>query len=354
MKRVILTGGGTGGHCLPMQVLFNNFVEKKLDCYIVTDKKGKSFFTSIDPGKVIVLWQVMQSNGRILQLFNLPIILLQSMIIFLRLNPNFTIGFGGYITFPFLIAGSLLKYKVAAHEANAVLGKANKFLMGRIKYLFTAFHETKNIHENYAKKIIHVGMPVRLYTDSMNRKESDDKHFNISVIGGSQGASSFSNFVPKAIIMFQSQTNIPCIVNHQTRKDDLILVKNAYSSSQVDSCVEKFFPDMPRRIFESDLIISRSGSSTANEIIHYGKPSILVPYPYATDNHQYYNALVLEKILGSKIILDQELNVEGLCLEILKFFKDINIKKDFISNSISRQSYINPCERIYSLIRNDL
>ena len=104
----------------------------------------------------------------------------------------------------------------------------------------------------------------------------------------------------------------------------------------------------------SDLIISRSGSSTANEIIHYGKPSILVPYPYATDNHQYYNALVLEKMLGSKIILDQELNVEGLCLEILQFFKDINIKKDFISNSISRQSYINPCERIYSLIRNDL
>ena len=147
MKRVILTGGGTGGHCLPIQVMFNSLSQKKIDCYIITDKRGKSFFRSINRDKVIIIWQLFESTKRISQFLNLPIVLFQSIIIFLRLKPNFTIGFGGYITFPFLLSGSLLRYKVAAHEANAVLGKANKFLIGRVKYLFTAFNETKNINK---------------------------------------------------------------------------------------------------------------------------------------------------------------------------------------------------------------
>jgi len=353
MKRVILTGGGTGGHCLPIQVMFNSLSQKKIDCYIITDKRGKSFFRSINRDKVIIIWQLFESTKRISQFLNLPIVLFQSIIIFLRLKPNFTIGFGGYITFPFLLSGSLLRYKVAAHEANAVLGKANKFLIGRVKYLFTAFNETKNINNKFIKKTIHVGMPVRLYKNSAFIKRPVNKDFKISVIGGSQGAKSFSNFIPKAIMKLQNENNIRCLVYHQARQEDLNLVKNIYSSSKIKSNVQQFFSDMPKRIFESDLIIARSGSSTVNEILHYGKPSILVPYPYAADNHQYYNARELEKRSISKIILNQNLNTQKLYLEILKIFKN-NFKRKYISINAPRLGNLNSCERMHDLIKNDL
>ena len=353
MKRVILTGGGTGGHCLPIQVMFNSLSQKNIDCYIVTDQRGRSFFRSIDRDKVITIWQPIETNRRISQLINLPILFIQSMMIFLRLKPNFTIGFGGFITFPFLLSGSFLRYKIAAHESNSILGNANKFLMRRIKYLFTAFDKTQNINKNFLKKTIHVGMPIRIYKSLTHMKNPTNRDFKICVIGGSQGAKSFSESIPKAIIRLQSENNVRCLVNHQARKEDLNLVKNIYGSSRVESNVQQFFSEMPKRIFESDLVISRSGSSTVSEIIYYGKPSILIPYPYAVDDHQYHNARELEKRSISKIILNKNLNTQKIYLEILKFFKN-KVKRKYIAASAPKLGNLNPCERIYDLIKSDL
>ena len=352
MKRVILTGGGTGGHCLPIQVMFDSFSQKKIDCYIITDKRGRSFFPSINQEKIITIWKPIESNKRIFQLLNLPIVFIQSLIIFLKLKPNFTIGFGGYITLPFLLSGSFLRYKIAAHEANAVLGKSNKFLLRQIKYLFTSFDKTQNIHKNFLNKTIHVGMPIRLYRFSKSIKKNSENNFKICVIGGSQGAKSFSNSIPKAIMRLQNENNVRCVVNHQSRKEDISLVKNTYGS-RVKSNVRQFFYDMPRRIFESDLVISRSGSSTVNEIIFYRKPSILIPYPYAIEDHQYHNARELEKRLIGKIILNQDLNTQKIYLEMLKIFKN-KVKRKYIAVSVPKLGNLNPCERIYDLIKGDL
>ena len=353
MKRMILIGGGTGGHCLPIQVMFDSLIQKKIDCYIVTDKRGRLFFPSINREKIITIWQPIESNKRVSQLLNLPIIFIQSLFIFLKLKPNFTIGFGGYITLPFLLSGSFLKYKIAAHEANAVLGKSNKFLLRQIKYLFTSFDKTQNVHKNFINKIIHVGMPVRLYSFRKSIKRNNNNSFKICVIGGSQGAKSFSNFIPKAIIKLQNENNISCVVNHQARKEDISLVKNTYGSSRVKSNVKQFFYDMPRRIFESDLVISRSGSSTVNEIIYYRKPSLLIPYPYAIQDHQYHNARELEKRLIGKIILNQDLNTQKIYLEMLKIFKN-KVKRKYIAFSNPKLVNLNPCEKIYDLIKSDL
>tara|TARA_Y100000590_G_scaffold426659_1_gene536007 strand:+ start:50 stop:1111 length:1062 start_codon:yes stop_codon:yes gene_type:complete len=353
MKRVILTGGGTGGHCLPIQVIFNSFIQKEIDCYIITDKRGRAFFSSINKNKIITIWQLVESNNRFSQLLNFPIIFFQSLFIFLKLKPNFTIGFGGYITLPFLLSGSFLRYKIAVHESNAVLGRANKFLIRQIKYLFTAFNETQNIHKNFQNKTIHVGMPIRLYKSSKPIKQTSNNNFKICVIGGSQGAKSFSNFIPKAIVRLQNENNIRCIVNHQAREEDVNLVKNTYGVTRVESNVKQFFPDMPKIIFESDLVISRSGSSTLNEIIYHGKPSILIPYPHATDDHQYYNARELEKRLISKIIYNQELNTQKIFLEMLKILKN-KARRKYIAFSHPKLGNLNPCERIYDLIKGDL
>ena len=352
MKRVILTGGGTGGHCLPIQVTYKSFKKRKIDCYIVTDKRGKNFFSKINSEKIIIIWQPIESNNRVSQLINFPIILLQSFVIFFKLNPSFTIGFGGYITFPFLLSGSFLKYKIAAHEANAVLGKANKLLMSRIKYLFTAFIKTRNIHKKFLSKTIHVGMPIRLYKSSKTNK-NNSKIYRICVIGGSQGAKSFSDFIPHAIIKLQNDNKFRFSVDHQVRKEELNYVRNIYKSSGIENNVKEFFSDMPRRILESDLIISRAGSSTVNEIIHYGKPSILIPYPYAADNHQYYNALELKKLLISQIILHKNLSVKKIYVEILKIIKN-KIKRKYTNTQVSKVRKLSPSEKMFNLIRNEI
>ena len=354
MKKIILVGGGTGGHCLPIKVLFNSLIQKKIDCYIVTDKRGKHFFNSINQDKVLTLWQFVESNRTISQIINIPFLFIQSIMIYLKLNPRFTIGFGGFITFPFILSGSFMNYKVAAHEANAVVGKANRLLLRNIKYLFTAFRNTKNTNKISSKKIVHVGLPIRVYRGSINKSKELKDSFIFSVIGGSQGAKDFSKCVPKAIQMFQAESTMKCFVNHQGLEDDLKFIKNFYCRSKINSDVKSYFSDMPKIIFESDLIISRSGSSTVNEIIFYNKPSVLVPYPYAADNHQYYNALsVLEQISNSTIILNKDLNSRILYLEILKIFKNTK-KRKYIGNSVSRISYSNPSECIYNFIKNDL
>tara|TARA_B100001769_G_scaffold269995_1_gene260589 strand:- start:50 stop:1108 length:1059 start_codon:yes stop_codon:yes gene_type:complete len=352
MKRVILIGGGTGGHCLPIQVTFQSFKKRKIDCYIVTDKRGKNFFSKINSEKIITIWQPIGSNTRVSQLINFPLVFLQSFFIFFRLKPNFTIGFGGYITFPFLLSGSILKYKIAAHEANAVLGKANKLLMYRIKYLFTAFIKTKKIHKKFLNKTIHVGMPIRVYK-SLKPKKNHNNSFRICIIGGSQGAKSFSDFIPHAILKLQNENKFRFLVDHQVRKNELNLVKNIYNSSGIENNVKDFFSDMPKRIFESDLIISRSGSSTVNEIIYYGKPAILIPYPYAVDNHQYYNALELEKLSIGKIILHQNLSVKKLYFEIMKIFKN-KVKRRYINVPVPKVGKITPSEKMYDLIKGEL
>ena len=151
----------------------------------------------------------------------------------------------------------------------------------------------------------------------------------------------------------QNENNVKCIVNHQARKEDISLVKNTYGSSGVKSNVQQFFYDMPRRIFESDLVISRSGSSTVNEIVHYRKPSILIPYPYAIEDHQYHNARELEKRSIGKIILNQDLNTQKIYLEMLKIFKN-KVKRKYIAFSTPKLGNLNPCEKIYDLIKSDL
>ena len=140
---------------------------------------------------------------------------------------------------------------------------------------------------------------------------------------------------------------------HQGRESDIKYIKNTYKSFGIKADVSVVFDDMPKRMQCSDVIISRSGSSTMNEIVFYKKPSILIPYPYALDDHQYYNAKTLSQNSCSTLIRNENLNSNRLTIEIFKsiFVPD---RKRYIKSKLSRINLLNSAEKMMQILKLDL
>ena len=348
MNKIILVGGGTGGHCIPMVALYKKFLKLKIDCLIITDKRGSFFFKDLKQADVIVIKTPTKFISKFEQLINFPIICLQVLLILLKNKSTHILGFGGYLTLPVLLCAKSIKRKISIHEANAVMGKANRVLSKYASSIFLTFSETKMVNTKFNLKIHKVGLPLREEFENFKIKENDK--YIISIIGGSQGSYSFSNEVPEAIIKLSNYTGRNLLVYHQCRKEDISKIKDKYHNYGILSEVSNYFNDMPQKMAESDVIISRSGSSTVNEIIYTNKPSILIPFPFAIDDHQFYNASFLEKKLCAKIIKDSEISSDLILNDLLGFYKNPD-KVSSISQKLSDLAYKNTTNDILRLIQ---
>ena len=348
MNKIILVGGGTGGHCIPMVALYKKFLKLKIDCLIITDKRGSFFFKDLKQTDVIVIKTPTKFTSKFEQLINFPIICLQILFVLFKNKSSHLLGFGGYLTLPVLLSAKSIKRKISIHEANAVMGKANRVLSKYASSIFLTFSETKMVNTKFNLKIHKVGLPLREEFENFKIKENDK--YIISIIGGSQGSYSFSNEVPEAIIKLSNYTGRNLFVYHQCRKEDISKIKDKYHNYGILSEVSNYFNDMPQKMSESDVIISRSGSSTVNEIIYTNKPSILIPFPFAIDDHQFYNASFLEKKLCAKIIKDSEISSDLILNDLLGFYKNPD-KVRFISQKLSDLTYKNTTNDILRLIQ---
>ena len=348
MNKIILVGGGTGGHCIPMVALYKKFLKLKIDCLIITDKRGSFFFKDLKKTDVIVIKTPTKFISKFEQLINFPIICLQILFVLFKNKYSHILGFGGYLTLPVLLSAKSIKRKISIHEANAVMGKANRVLSKYASSIFLTFSETKMVNTKFNLKIHKVGLPLREEFENFKIKENDK--YIISIIGGSQGSYSFSNEVPEAIIKLSNYTGRNLFVYHQCRKEDISKIKDKYHNYGILSEVSNYFNDMPQKMSESDVIISRSGSSTVNEIIYTNKPSILIPFPFAIDDHQFYNASFLEKKLCAKIIKDSEISSDLILNDLLGFYKNPD-KVRFISQKLRDLTYKNTTNNILKLIQ---
>ena len=163
MKKILLVGGGTGGHCLPMLSIYKEFKKKSIKCTIITDFRGLSYFSELPKCDVKLIKNINASNNRVSQLINFPYFFLQSLKLCLNTEANFAVGFGGFITIPFLLVCNLFRIKTVIHEANAIMGKANRLLSFCSYFIFTTFNDTKNINLRFINKVKCIGMPIRTY-----------------------------------------------------------------------------------------------------------------------------------------------------------------------------------------------
>jgi UDP-N-acetylglucosamine--N-acetylmuramyl-(pentapeptide) pyrophosphoryl-undecaprenol N-acetylglucosamine transferase len=321
---ILLTAGGTGGHLFPAEALANVLKASGCRVALATDRRANAFAGSFPADEIIEIPSATPSGRSVPQIAKAALVLAQGTLkataAIRRLKPSVVVGFGGYPTVPPVIAASLLKIPTVIHEANGVMGRANRLLARRASVIATGFADIKGIPAGVPGRVVQTGNPIRPAVLEASKQPypalDKDGKLRLLVVGGSQGARVMSDVVPPAIELLPQDIRSHLIVCQQARGEDLERVRTHYQKLDLAFEAEPFFKDLPQRLGQSHLVISRSGASTVAELAVIGRPSILVPLPGSLDQDQAANAKVLGD-LGAAIVLPQtEFTPERLADEI--------------------------------------
>jgi len=237
-----------------------------------------------------------------------------------KLKPAAVVGFGGYPTLPPLIAARLLGIPGIIHEANAVPGRANRFLSSRVSAIATSLPGGLDRDAELVSKTTVVGMPMRpaILAAAAVKYSAPESNgpLRLLVTGGSQGARVMADIVPAAIEKLEPSLWSRLLLTQQVREEDMTRVRAVYDRLKVNAELAPFFTDLPARLAANHLIVSRSGAGTVSELAAIGRPSILVPLPGAIDQDQFANAGLLSQVGGALRIVQSEFTPDRLACEI--------------------------------------
>ncbi len=321
---VMLAAGGTGGHLFPAFALAEELKRRDIVVDLITDMRGDKYgadFPARDVYQVPAATLASHSPGDIAKtVFALARGTKAAYAILGKVRPSAVVGFGGYPTYPPLMAASLRGIPTAVHEQNSVLGRANRLLAKRVTAIATSFETTKYLDGDLARKATLTGNPVRQAVIDAAAKPFEPPleggKLRILVFGGSQGARYFSDAVPPALISMPDAFRARVEVTQQAREEDVERVRTVYAEHGIAADISPFFRDLPERMAAAHLVIGRAGASTIAELTVIGRPSILVPLPHALDNDQLNNALRLAESGGGWCIEQRTLTSERLADEI--------------------------------------
>jgi UDP-N-acetylglucosamine--N-acetylmuramyl-(pentapeptide) pyrophosphoryl-undecaprenol N-acetylglucosamine transferase len=321
---VMLAAGGTGGHLFPAFALAEELGRRGVAVDLVTDMRGDRYGTGFPARAVHQVPSATVKGSSPLAVASTGITLARGVAaahsLLGRVKPAGVIGFGGYPTFPPLLAARMRRIPTALHEQNAVLGRANRMLAKRVSAIATSFEKTKFLDGNLLAKTRFTGNPVRsVVIDAASAPyvaPGESGEFALLVFGGSQGARFFSDAVPPALALLPPELRARLRVTQQAREEDLDRVRQGYATRGIAAEVSPFFKDLPARMAKSHLVIGRSGASSIAELTVIGRPSILVPLPHSLDNDQLQNATRLAESGGAWCIEQRDASAERLSREI--------------------------------------
>ena len=292
---IVLAAGGTGGHLFPAQALAEELTRRGHVIHLMTDERvrdyGKAFPAAavhVVPSATLSLSKPWLLPERLLRLWGGY---RKARAILKELKPAVVVGFGGYPSFPPILAASRLGIPSCVHDQNAVMGRANKVLARAATAVASSFPSLIGLPPGAEAKLTVTGNPVRDIV--LTQKAAAYPAFervNVLVFGGSQGAQFFGEFMPKVFAAMPAEERQALRVTQQVRAENMNQVKALYEGLGLDCELSPFFMDMPARIAASHLVICRSGASTIAELGVIGRPAIMVPLPHALDNDQLRNA----------------------------------------------------------------
>ncbi|MBE5073645.1 undecaprenyldiphospho-muramoylpentapeptide beta-N-acetylglucosaminyltransferase [Erythrobacteraceae bacterium E2-1 Yellow Sea] len=322
-RNYILAAGGTGGHLIPAYALAAELDRRGHHVALITDERGAML-----PGKPDFLPAHVLPAGRFgknpLKWLGGVRAVLNGRRMALRLmeayEPSAVVGFGGYPALPALLAATSAGVPSIVHEQNAVLGRVNRLLAGKVQAIATTYPDVVRLKGRHFDKVHLVGNPVRAEVLALRDLDyppfTEDGILRVLVTGGSQGASVLSHVVPDGLAMLQPALRQRLQVTQQCRAEDLDAVRARYRNHDIPAELGTYFEDMEVRLADAHLFIGRAGASTIAELTAVGRPAILVPLPIATDDHQAANTREMVKAGGARMIRQDNFTPKELAKQI--------------------------------------
>ena len=311
---VVLAGGGTGGHVYPMIAVADAIrniapaigivfvgTDRGLETRVVPERGYRLELMNVLPIRGSGVGGALRGVGRASRA------ILEAARLLRQISPSVVVSFGGYAAGPVSVAARMLSVPLALLEPNAVLGLANRLLAPWVQRAYVAFEGAE--HAFSPAVVLRTGVPIRNGFTPMDYRGVPGQ-MRLLVLGGSQGARALNQVVPEALALLGA----PVDVVHQcgAKWEDDVRARYGSRAGNVRARVVTFIDDVPQALGEADLVIARSGASAVSEICAIGRPSVLVPYPYASYDHQRLNALALERAGAAVCIDSRDATADGL------------------------------------------
>jgi UDP-N-acetylglucosamine--N-acetylmuramyl-(pentapeptide) pyrophosphoryl-undecaprenol N-acetylglucosamine transferase len=338
-RHYVLAAGGTGGHMIPAHALAEELMRRGHRVALITDDRGARI-PGLFSGVQVHILPAGRLSGGPLGWFRAMRNIVTGRSMALRLyetfRPSAVIGFGGYPALPALLAARADKIPTLIHEQNAVLGRVNRLMAGKVDAVATAYDRIQRLPAKAAERVHLVGNPVRDEVLALREAPfpilSEDGIFRLLVTGGSQGATILSDVVPEGLALLPEHFRRRLQVTQQCRAEDIDAVRARYAALGIPADLATYLPDMPERLSWAHLVIARAGASTIAELTAAGRPAILVPLPSATDDHQTYNAREMAKAGGARMIAQRSFNA----IELAKQMQKLALDPEALVNAAAR------------------
>lgn len=312
--RLVVGGGGTGGHLFPGIAIAQAFKSMHPENTVLFVNAGrpleKRVLTELGWSQSAISIEGIKGRGRWTQIkaaFKVPGALWRAYRILKRFRADVVLSVGGYSAGPVAAAATLCGVTTVLHEQNRLPGVTNRILGKMVNRIYLSFEESREFFDTTKVKV--TGNPVRdeiLSLADHPVEANEAKTFTILVVGGSQGAHAINQAVVDALPVIKAADGLRFV--HQTGPEDEAQIKEAYAKLGMDATVSAFFSDMAEQYQRADLIICRAGATTVAEITVVGKAAIFIPFPFAADDHQTQNAQALVDAGAAEMIRQENLD----------------------------------------------
>ncbi len=339
---VMISAGGTGGHMTPAAALCHDLIARGYRVELLTDPRGAKYQSMFGEIPVHIVKSGTAGRGlkgKLMGALNLGLGVAYAWKLVKKARPSMVVGFGGYPSVPGVFVAQRQNIPTILHEQNAIIGKANAFLAPRAERIALSLPFMTGIEKEDQLRTVIVGNPVRpeisALTDHVYPEFSDKTDLNILVMGGSLGATVFSQVVPQALAQLPEEYRKRLNIVQQCRESDLDDARKAYDAAGIRAELATFFDDVAALYKNTHLFIGRSGASTVAEISAAGIPAIFVPYPHHKDQQQKKNADYIADEDGAWVMTESGFTQEALLTRIETIFQNPDILPKTAANARS-------------------